>query len=98
MTFPDWIALASVIVIALAAYFPLRYTARKDEREQERANQHATRQAVADARAEFDRSKAELISDRDYWRALANERQAQINDLLNDRQNWYGDRRRHHDD
>ena len=82
MNFTDWIALASVVVIALGAYFPLRYTARKDEREQEHANAEATRNAVADARAEWDKSKAELIADRDYWRQLANDRQAQINDLL----------------
>lgn len=90
MNVSDWIAAASVVAVLATGFFSLRYTAHKDEREQERANADAARQAVADARNEWDKSKAELISDRDYWRQLANERQAQINDMLSER-------RRHRD-
>lgn len=82
MNVSNWIAVASVAVVALAAYIPLRYAARKDERDQERANRDATRRAVSEARAEFDKSKAELIADRDYWRQRAGDLQAQINDML----------------
>lgn len=85
MKFDQWIAIASVIVVALGAYFPLRYAIRKDEREQENASAEATRQAVADARSEWDKDKTELIGERDYWRKLAADLQAQINDLLSGR-------------
>lgn len=85
MNVSDWIAAASVVAVLATGFFSLRYTAHKDEREQERANADAARQAVADARNEWDKSKAELIADRDYWRKLAADLQAQINDLLGGR-------------
>lgn len=85
MNVSDWIAAASVVAVLATGFFSLRYTAHKDEREQERANADAARQAVADARSEWDKSKSELIADRDYYRKLADERQAQINELLSGR-------------
>ena len=85
MNVSDWIAAASVVAVLATGFFSLRYTAHKDEREQERANADAARQAVADARDEWDKSKAELIADRDYWRKQAADLQGQINDLLGGR-------------
>lgn len=90
MNVSDWIAAGGVLAVLVTGFLSLRYTAHKDEREQERANAHAARQAVADAREEWDKSKAELIADRDYYRKLADERQAQINDLLSGRRQHHG--------
>ena len=73
MTFDQALVIVGIIIAALAAYLPLRYSMHKDESERAEKQAAATRQAVIDA-------TAPLAADRDYWRTRADEFEKELRD------------------
>ena len=73
-----WVTAMIGAFAAVVAFWGLRYSIRKDSRDQDRAQAEAIRQAVLDARADWATDRSQLLADNAY-------KQKRIDDLIDER-------------
>lgn len=78
MSVEAWVTALIGAFAALVGFWGLRYSIRKDARDQDRERTDAIRQAVQDARAEWATDRIQLLADKAYL-------QKRVDDLIDER-------------